>query len=583
MSSASDLSRQVRARTRRRWCIFGALVFLLFAILFLARPLGRVWKRHLTAEHLAKAQTALQTQEWAEVESHITAAAKLGPPNAELLRAMAAYLKGTGGDPNEQLRALQRIKDTGFANAEDLLGLAEVQMLRGDIPAVQAALVGLPETVRSSARAVAVESELMVRLDRTPEAMESLRKQLASQPDDKDLAFRMAVLKIRHGTETEKEEARNELWHEATSETPRSAACIHLLLQWERLTIFQVEELASRAAALKSDARVSLVYLAAQRSHELRPLGKHSSLDELSQDAIKKPLTEQLALLQFFANCGESLRLLEWVEKHGDTLKQQKAAEVLNLELEALAQSEQWTAVRQALTSPTARKLDAVTLSLWQACAASSLDGSESAVADHLYAALRATHKAGNQAMAVKVAETAERLAMHRVAADAYEQLAAAATLPGERLAFLESAMEARHSMGETKVVSSLAQQIANLTPGHSRNEFRAMYLALLNGDNVEPLAARLGTAEHDTADKAGDQQKHLLWCMVYERRKQRDVLNKELQTLDTTLAWPPGPRATMAGMLADAGETGKAKALAQGVPRALLLPEEVARLDRVK
>ena len=577
MLSPSQIAYQLHARKRRARVVFSAVIVLIFAALLGARPAWHWWREQRAAKNLRLGREAIEAQNWSMAMALIGQALHDAPSDAEVLRAVAEVQRGTGDSPMSVVQTLQRLIELNKAVPADYLALAKAQLDRGDLLAVQVALNSVPTGARSSPLAVEVESELLIRLERLPEAESRLREALKINPDDTDAALKGAAINLKKSDPKREGDARNLLWNLARAKDGRSLVAMNVLLHDPKLSAPFAAELVTLAEAQCTPASTSVRYAALGAVLRLIPSEREQRLDRETERSLKSDTSAQLAFLRFLAAEQEPQRMLSYLFEHGALLRQKHASDVLNLKLEALAQTHQWPQVRELLAASPPKALDVVTLHLWNACASAALDPNETAARKHLNAAFEVT----NLITASRVADTAERLSYYDLAAELYEKLARSAPLPGDRIEFLEKAFGAKTKLRDTAALVRIAEQITTLTPGHPGNAFRADYLALLTKAALDTIVIRLNNAVSGDTETAAHQR--LLWAMIYHQRNQLDSLRKELAGLEDLAAWPPGQRAVLAALIASTGEIQRAFKLAEKIPPQQLLPEERQLLKQVR
>ncbi|MCX6857710.1 MAG: hypothetical protein NTV80_22730 [Verrucomicrobia bacterium] len=577
------IRRQFWTQSRKKVALI-TLVGLIALGFLLAHPTRVWWQRQRALANLKAGKQEIAQQNWPNAMRCIAEAARRMPDDPEILRAVADVQIGAGDTPQNIRRTLQRLVEAKEATADDRIKLAKACLDAGDILALQLTLSSLPTEMKSTPLAVEVEAEMLMRLDRVPEAESRLRERLAAQPDDADAAFKIAVIDIKNGTVQTQEQARALLWQEVRMNQPQALVAMHLLLQDPALTAEQAAELITQAETKPQPMSDTLRYAALGALLKLKPDERHRILRQETERNDPLPPAEQMAFLRFLAAVQEPDRLLEFLNQHETALSELNVGEAVNLQLEAFAQIKQWQQVRSIIAKVPEGLLDLVTLHLWHACASGALEPNETQARAHLRTAYEATGDARNLSAATRVADTAERLGYTDLAAAYYEALATQAPLPLDQGDFLEKAIQARIKMRDSAALVKLTRKVAKLTPGHAGHAFQADYMALLTQAPIEDISQRLTQSDLKLAQNAEfSAQRRLLWCLIYACRQQGDMLRKELTDLETAMIWPVGQRAVIAGLLAQSGETQRAWAIAEKLPESLLLKEESVMLAKAR
>ena len=572
-------------KTRRRWLKFAfiALIVLVFAGMFLARPLWHRWREHQAMSCAREARTAIDQQDLPRAMALAQEAARLAPRNGDVIRAVIDVQIGTSDHPGNIVQTVQRLIDLHLATSTDYLNLARAQLDRGDIPAVQTALNSVSEADRRTWRALEIETDLLLRLDRVPEAEAALHEALARQPGDEDVIFKLAVYDFTSGNDQRREVGRRVMWEVARSGKARAPLALNLLSTDRTLSAAEAMELHELATKQPGLTGLGLRYRATAALIRRRPHEHDRLLDAELEKAAALDASSQVVFLQFLAAMGESTRILDFINQHGASLRKQKPGDYWNFRLEGLARTSAWSQVLGEIKTAPAQSVPAVMLHLWQACAASEVSRNERLVQEHLERGFQAAGEGKDMAVAIQIADTAARLNQHELAAAYFEKIAANATMPADRASLFQRSLDSRLVLRDTNAAARLARQVADLTPGHQQNEFRATYLELLSGAAVEGVVTRLTQSETTDLPAAEAAHQRLLWAMIFLRRQQREMLPKELKGLAEATTWQAGERAVIAGLLAESGDTTAAFRLAEKVPQALLLKEEAAMLAKAK
>ena len=584
MSTISQLAREGRAKqlTLRLMLIAGAVLVLVG--LLAGRPLYRRWLSMESEEHLAHAREAIARQDWTQALLEVQNAARQSPQNPEMLRTGVVVLAAMQAHPDEILRTIKEVEAAGGMTPDMFIKRAQAHLTRGDYVAAEKALHAVPNAQRQSWEAVELESTLLLFQGRQTEADAVLSSKLDTKSSNPDAAFRLAVITMALPREPQRSDAREIVWQTARGNTTNTPVALALLCRSPGLTSTEATELLDLAERQNGPFATGLRYAALANVLRLAPDRKTQLLKAESDRSAAATAREQVGYLMFLLKNRESQAMLDFLETHGAPLKHASPAEYLSMELEALAQSQQWNTVRKKLATPEARILDGVMLDLWQACSLAALDPASPTKLERLKLARDATRRTQNIAGSIRVADTAANIGPPDFAAACYEELAAGPALPSDKIVFLEKASLALTQAHDTAGLVRVTRALADQTPGHLDNAFRADYLAILTGAPHEGIVMRL--AEEDekaTADPRAKTRRRLLRALILDRRKQIESLRPELHDLESAGSWTPGERAVIAGMLAAAGETARAWQLAEKVPGALLLKEEAAMLARAR
>lgn len=575
---------KLRERPRRSHWLLLAVGGLTLLWVLLAAPVESLLQHVKVKRQVAEAQSALEHRSWLKALQHAGAVLQAQPGHGEALLIAADAVAELGANPDEVLNLLKRAKAAEQTQAEVDLKLAQTHLRRGDLPAAQMALDQLPAEKRQGLLAAEVEAALLLAQGREPAMAARLREGLEAHPHAPGAAFRLAVLDLNAPDADRRATASQRLMQEARAQGEYGPQAIGVLLKLPNIPAEQVHELASLAQKLPPPTSFQLYYtaLGILVRHEVGE--KRAALLMAEEVEVSgRGAAAAFPYMLFLAAHHEAERLLKFIQSRRKLLAAVDGDRLLHLEVDALCQTRQWALVAEKLESPAASRLEPWSRHLWRACVeANEATPDPQRVRQSLEAAFVATERGRHAVNALYLADTAVLLGQHDFALMCYEVLFMAAKLPAEQIRLLEKIGSASAHTQNTGMQLYFARQLAGLTPGHEGNAFRLRYLELL----LNPSRATLDAVESRNAAARADpdavttSHQHLLMAMAMHRRQQMAGLLEELQGLEHAIAWPAGPRAVIAGLLAYAGETARAFQIAEKVPATLLLPEEKRMLD---
>ncbi len=528
--------------------------------------------------HLAAAHEAISRQDYTAAMAAVQKIAIHNAQDPEVLRTWVLVLMGINAHPDEVLNTLAQVQAVGGMTPEMRLKRVEAQLRRGDMPAAQAALDALPEAECQSWESVALEATLLLCQGRTAEAGERLHT-ITESAVTPEAFFRRAVLEIAVSQEKEpRRAARQIIWETARGETPSKRLALSILSRDADLTASEAAELLDLVNEAPGAAAPELRFAVLEQVFRRAPERKAALIQAESERASTLPAEQQVRHVLFLAQQQAAQAMQDFLRAHGPALAKERPADYVSLQLEALAEADDWQAVQQGLQTEAAAHLSSLSRNLWVASAAAKLTPDSPAVLQHLKLAYQTTQNGRNLAGGVRVADSALRLGQSAFAAICYEELATKPLLPGDKIHLLEKTIEAHTQTRDTAALRRAFRALAEHTPGHPGNAYRADYLDLLYGEGLEVVFHRLQThaAAAGTAD--GDQaHQRLLKAMLYRHLEHKDMLRRELVGLENATTWTAGERAVLAGLLAKAGEPARSWQLAEKLPVGLLLREEAA------
>jgi len=590
---------KLRERSRRGIMLLLAGGGLTLLAILLAGPVKRYFQKAEAESQLALARAALEHRAWAKALHHAGAALQAQPGHGAALHLAADAFHQLGGHPDEVLNLLTKAKAAGQTQPEVDLKLAQAQLRRGNLSAAQSAFNHVPPAARSGWLAAEVEAALLLAQGQEPAVAAQLRERLEADPTAPGAAFRLAVLDLSAPSPARCAAAKERLMQEARSDSVHAPQAMHLLLQLRDLQATQARELAFLARKIPDPVGTELRYAALSTLLRLEvPALRVALINAEAADVSKLGPEAAFRFLLFLAANREPEAMHNFIQPRRQLLAAIDVGQLFQLELEALAQSRQWPIVAEKLKSPDASRLEPWSRHLWSACAeAAATSPDRQQVRLSLEAAFEATERGRHAKHALYIADTAVLLGHHDFALICYEMLLQKMKLPAEQIALLEKIDAALVQTPDAGSHLRFARHLAALIPGHAAHAFRVRYLELL----INPSPATLNRVDNENPTPPDDadathsarhrllqamvqyRRQHLLGAIVMDRRREQDSLQAELRGLEHAIPWPPGPRAVIAGLLAYTGETARAFQVAEKVPAALLLPEEMRMLEMAR
>ncbi|WP_395747964.1 tetratricopeptide repeat protein [Prosthecobacter sp.] len=540
----------------------------MFTLWFTGRPALQWWRSRQAGRFLTSARAEMDKKEWVGAARWIREAFQIAPKDPAVLRAIADFQIRTNAHPSDVVQTLQRLSSTQDAAPADIAKLARAQIDLGSHDAARKTLALLPESLTAETEAYILKME-----KRDSEADARLRTALTAGTGEEKNTLKLAVLDLKQPQPEINQRGRNSLWKMAREDGANTADAISILAADPSLSAQESDRLLEIVHASRQAACRELRYPVLTALLRLRSDQRDALLDRETQAVASADQAQRIAFAHWLSALNEHRRLLAFLPP--DLKWKDMPADMARLKLEALAQAEQWSALRTAFDRDRdlEKVLGAVSFNLWQARVASAMAEGAALVQQHLNLAFDATARGQDTAAAVQVAETAEKLGVLNLATAFYQATAALASSPQGRITLLERAYALHLAARDTYALLQVAVEIAKLTPGNQANSFRADYLALLVGESIELVASRMNETQ-ESSDTEYAARLLLLKAMAAHRLHapiQETGMLKKLQILP----WPPGHRAVLAAMLTTSGDESAGFQLAEKIPMALLLPEE--------
>lgn len=542
----------------------GSMFFFVLFLLVIAAVLARetvvsgfkvFWGRY----HARDAVASLQADQLGHAIAEIIAARQWAPDDPEVLRAIITYLKTVDGDPRElayQIRLLGTktalSADERITYGQALANLGQLEEARSVYAALAPAEAATPDALKLLSRINAIEGE-------DARADEISRRALELEKGSAKARLAIAIGNRSHSFPEFRQRSWQELWDIARSTDKASIEALSELAKDNRIT----EENTSQ-----------LLQLIEQHPHKtlLARLQVVDAMIRLHPQERDRLIRQEV---QRFQSTGEGslIELAAWLSGHAEhallmqVLPRNLVADSRPLYtslVKALVVQGRWKEIKEMLKEkrpPVSNSL----ASLWLADAESHLQP-DLAESRRLIAFV-----IDNASLRVELEELelaaglATRFTMLDLALKA--QLKLATALPARRGEFLQAARENAALTKQTHVLLDISRQLVELNPSNAIMKEQHAYLRLLLGEEME-------TVDHDSLHHSP-----LLSALAAYRFGNRAAVRGLSTQLPAGKDLPAGLRAVLAGMLAAAGETGRAFQLAENVPAGLLLDEEATFL----
>lgn len=580
-SAAPELPEMTAGRYRLIGIWFGLAAFVLaVTLLFGGKPAWRAYKKW-RAQHLASASLAEMNQgHWDQAARSLFDANALASDEPAVLRAMSVFLTRTKGDSRLLLQTLHRLYESGVATLEDKTSYGTSLASTGDIPGARKVWEDLPPQERESRLALELLSRIQREQGQTAESEATLRRALLSEPDNPECAFRLALLDLSNPFSEIKASARSRLWALAGESDDRAANGAIAFLAGDkelgRVESRQLLELLERRPNPPASLRFR-VLSALIRTH---PEEREPILEREFQRCRDQGGDQLADVLKWLAEEKEYGRMLQLAPESVAA----RSGEVFPLMLLALSKQERWREIRTLLTTQRNLPVSKARAALWLAECESHLQPDLAQTRMYLIRALESADKAREQEVIRNTAALAEGKGLWEVASRGYRMLAELG--PQSQVPMLEKVYEVSSRSRDGEAMLETAREIQELRPASEVYAGRVAYLRLVLGKEMELAADYLlgRTRGAVTVEGAGsgdaDRSRSFLRAFAAFRFGDRHGVGSFLSGVAQPEMLEPGQRAVFAGLLQATGRSAEAFQLAEGVPRQLLLKEELALLE---
>lgn len=266
-----------------------------------------------------------------------------------------------------------------------------------------------------------------------------------------------------------------------------------------------------------------------------------------------------------------------------------KSRELYPILMQTMSQAGRWNELRDLLTMPNAPVPQSlVDLALAEVEARFQPDLREARRL--LEGTVKAAATEGNLPTLQTAAELAAKLNLPEIAADAYLQAgmkAATGATTEEAVRWLQNCAEAALMAKNTAILLEASRKLQELSPASAVFADRLAYLRLILGVEMETvnLASKLEENSVRAMFTIAIERvpPSLLQALAAYRLGDPEAVKTHLASLPDASSLPAGQRAVTAGLLALAGRPDRAFQIAEKVPDALLLSEELAFLKHAR
>jgi len=563
---------------RSRFSIAMTLAFLLLiGVSIVWNPvtdaMKTAWGRHCARE----AHAALDAQDWSRAVEQTIAARNWAPEDVEVRRAVIEFLMMSGSDPGGLVMQLRALADKQPLTEEEQLLLGRTLAATGKTAEARVVYDRLPPKASSQKPALELLSSILRQEGHNDEALALTRRATLKQPETPEAKLKLALEDMKGGFVEIRRHAHDELLKLARLETEIAMKAVTHLTIDPQLTTAEARQ---------------LLDIVENHAHKQLPvrLGVVSALMRLQPDQRDTLLDGEIKRFRS-GDDGALAHLARWLaleKQHARLLKvvpmrlAVKSRELYPIIAQALAEEGRWQDLKEVLTE-SRPPVSQSRVAIWLAEASSHLTPDIQEAKLLLESSIEASILEGNPANILAAAVVAERLKLPEVALNAYQ---AAASKVGEKaLPLLQKAHELALLQRNTAVLLQIAHKLHELRPSSAIFQARLIYLRLLLGVEMETIdlsklenSSSLHAAFTITLERIPTP---LLQALSDYRLGDRTAMQQHLAQLNSGTSLAAGPRAVAAGLLSLVGKPDRAFQLAEKIPGALLLDEELTFLKR--
>jgi hypothetical protein len=554
---------------------FFILCLVLIVFLFGTTSLQGV-KNWLARSEAGAAMEAIQEERWGYAVMCLQKARSYAPEEPEVLLATIEFLKVTEGDPVTLGQQLKILADKQPLTADQQILLASSLLKAGSLDKARETFESLPEDIRQQEQSMQLAAAILAAEGRGDEARQIKQQVREKSPDSPESLLETALAQRRSTLEKERRASRDILWQLSQDQTNVGLQAITHLAMDESITWQETGKL------------LDLVDSHTQSSLPVR-LGIITTRMRLRPDLRETLISEEVARFQQDGGgkLDEIARWLAFEKQHGWLLRlipphlRNSSRELFPIVAQALAEEGRWQELKTMLTSgrPPVKK---ARVELWLAEAESNLTpGQDANARRHLKSSIETARLEKDLLTLVAAVPAAERLSHPDLALLACDALLEHRTGQAQ-MEILQKAAGLATQLRDTRSLLAYTRQLHELRPTSPVFADQLAYLRLILGEEIEmvdvPSLQKLGSFEGiKLAEKRIPVE--LLQGLAAYRLGDQEALRRHLGASAVSTGLPPGHRAVLSGLLASTGKPAEAFQIAEKVPEALLLAEELAFL----
>ncbi|MFM2167454.1 MAG: hypothetical protein RIS79_1825 [Verrucomicrobiota bacterium] len=535
------------------------------------RAIRDAWAR----SHAREAVESMEADDMGHAIAELIEARNLSPEDPEVIRATITYIKLVKGDRRElayQLRVLATKQP--LSTEEQLLhGTCLVEL--GRIDEARRVYNALTDGSAETPDALALLARLQAAGGQAVAAAGSARKARLLDKDSPDSRLQMAIENSRSTFPEMKQQAWRELWDLCQLPPPVGVAAARAILGDARLTAEDANRLLPLIEvhphadlALRLDIVSALIRFFPDRREELI----RSEVARFAKE--KKGTLVQMAA--WLSSLGEHARLIALIPPNLAASSRPLYTAIVK----SLVGQGRWQELKNMLKDrrpPVSNSL----AQLWLADAESHLQPDLAESRRLISFAIQAAINNGENEELELAAGFASRLEMNDLSLQAYQGLLKA--IPARQNDFLKKLRSLALLTSNSQVLLDATRQLKELNPGTPLYADEHTYFRLLLGQDIETVDIASLKRRPDllapSISTEGRIPVSLLEALAAFRFGDKTAISRHVARLPVVEGMTAGQRAVLSGLLATTGKPGEAFQIAEKVPEALLLDEEMAFL----
>ncbi len=557
---------------------------LLLVCLFAWHPVAGALRVSLARRSAKEAVKATEAKDWVNAYQALLLARQRAPEDEEVMLAMVTFLKATGSDPSGLAQQLQQLKLKRPLTAEEELTLGRALISSGKTKDAREVYEKLPLKQSTQQPGLELLSSILNAEGHAKEAAEISHRAVVQSTAEAtpDSNLKAAVTDLSSHFVEVQNHAQKQLWQlaELSSQTGMDAilqlSLSRGLTQPQAKRLLELEEkhplqslgmrlmVISAQMRLQPELRAQLVKAEIERFMDL----KNGRLEDMAYWLMREKFNDQVLRL-----VPRELAL--------------QSRELYPILVQTLSQAGRWEELQGVLKAPHP-PVSATLLDLAMAEVLSHLQPDMRESRRILQGTVTNATQAGDVATLEVAAQLAERLNFADVASQAYRAAgmkAAENNASEAALKNLQKSVELALRAKDTETLLDVSRQLHEISPSSAMFADRFEYLRLVLGVELERVDLQ-SLKEQSEVNAAFNVKVDriplpLLLALSAYRLGDREGMAKHLAALPHPESLPPGPRAVAAGLLSLVGKADRAFVMAEKIPGALLLDEELTFLKR--
>lgn len=549
-------------------------------------PAAKVYRSWRARRASVGVHQAIAAQDWPGAYRLLGEARRRDPEDVEVISAIIEFLKATKSDPAGLVQQLRMLEKHQPLKEEEMLLLGRSLITIGKADDARKIHDKLPLSVASRPAGLQLLSEILAAEGHIKEARMVDSRAAASglAANDPQAALKASLEDKDSRFPEMRQKANTQLWETAARSDAVALEAIGALAADPALLPADADKLLETVEAHPlATLAVRLQVISALA--RLRP----ESAAAIYRDEVGRFQRDGTGRLEEIAFWLMKERQHEMIFRLVPVKLAIKSRELYPILMQTMGQAGRWNELRDLLTMPNPPVPQSlVDLALAEVEARFQPDLRESRRL--LEGTVKVAVTEGSLPTLQTAAELATKLNLPDISANAYLQAglkAASGATMEEAVSCLQKSAESALMAKNTLILLNASRKLQELSPGSTVFADRLAYLRLILGVEMETVT--FSSKQEENSLRAVFMiaiervPPSLLQALAAYRLGDLEAMKMHLASLSDASSLPAGQRAVAAGLLALAGKPDRAFQIAEKVPDALLLSEELAFLNHAR